>query len=387
MCALVFPIRCGLSVVPVYALPSLYPCSCPHSIARVYNDTYHCFKFCDYGKTPMPLDDLAFNESLSQLTADMALNYAELTKGKEIQYQLVEPRVIIEKDVLQGGATPHDVTFWFLANGIPVFVSQQCGVPEVGVTPGFKVERVFVSTRFRKLPMTHNRPTCEGPLIPKPRSWEKQLAIAKEVGRQMAYEGVVRLDLYGGDNGEGGEGTVYFSEFTFTTSGCWKDFQPLTADGLLYAIAHGQIPADVAASPEFVERTLGRESWVLVREFNGNRAHGGDVKKNYVSTNDSKTAAANVTAFSSPVDLCDVLGKEAAAKKKKKFEASASDGQQRVLLEKWQQQDEIDEEAKLAFDACLSMARIASSFPLRCIIHSEGEGVRAALKDDRCVRS
>ena len=113
---------------------------------------------------------------------------------------------------------------------------------------------------------------------------------------------------------------------------CWKDFQPLTADGLLYAIAHGQIPADVAASPEFVEQTLGDESWVLVREFNGNGAHGGDVGKNDVSTSDSKTAAENVTAFSSPVDLCDFLGEEAAAKKK--IEASASGGLQRGQKEK-----------------------------------------------------
>jgi hypothetical protein len=78
---------------------------------------------------------------------------------------------------------------------------------------------------------------------------------------------------------------VYFSEFTFTTSACQTQFQPLAADGLLYAVLHGEILAS-ALDAEYVERTIGGTSWVSV------------------SLDGFRLDPSLTSAHPSPIDLC-----------------------------------------------------------------------------------
>jgi hypothetical protein len=74
-------------------------------------------------------------------------------------------------------------------------------------------------------------------------------SIAKELGQHVP--GIVRIDLYA----IGGSQDVYFSEFTFASNACEMYYEPLVADGLLYAILHEKIdPLLVDAG--FVERTI-----------------------------------------------------------------------------------------------------------------------------------
>lgn len=83
------------------------------------------------------------------------------------------------------------------------------------------------------------------------------------------------------------------AEFTFTTAGCGKNmrFSPRVADGLLYAVGHGQIPPEVVTT-EFVKRTINNRSWVLVMPPSDGSA--GDAE--------DETPA---LAYPSPVDLCE----------------------------------------------------------------------------------
>ena len=81
--------------------------------------------------------------------------------------------------------------------------------------------------------------------------------IARGIGKHVP--GIICLDLYASDE------DVYFAEFTFTTAACTRNvcFQPLVADGLLYAILHGQIDPN-AATAKYVEKTIGGKSWAFV---------------------------------------------------------------------------------------------------------------------------
>lgn len=95
-----------------------------------------------------------------------------------------------------------------------MFVSQQCEQP-AGDKHGFQMKRVFLSTDYERLPIVFNRGVC-GDAPPKPASWERQLQIARTLGELFPDE-TVRIDLY-----DGKDGKVFFSEFTFTTAGCWR---------------------------------------------------------------------------------------------------------------------------------------------------------------------
>lgn len=162
-------------------------------------------------ETVQPLGPAAYGYSKNQWVADLNLDYSKL--GMEMQYRYITPRIIIEEDIISGGKTNTDVTFWWLSNGHPVFVSEQCEQPK-DTQQGFQMKRIFVGTDFRKLPIVFNRGVCER-LPPKPKTWNTQLEIMKHVGKQFSNE-VVRVDVYGGGD------EVWFSEFTFTTAGCWK---------------------------------------------------------------------------------------------------------------------------------------------------------------------
>lgn len=222
-------------------------------VARVFNDKYHCFKYC-YNESPMPLGPEAFVASKEQWKDDLALDYSN--NGNELQYRYITPRIIFEEDVISGGKSKTDVTFWWLSNGQPVFVSEQCGQPR-GNAQGFQMGRVYVGADYRRLPIVFNRGTCKD-LPEKPKSWNTQLEIMKQLGKGFPNE-VVRIDVYGGGD------KVWFSEFTWTPVGCWRRFTPAVTDGLLYEMMKKRISPDVV-TPEYVEQMLSDTSWVLLSD-------------------------------------------------------------------------------------------------------------------------
>ena len=240
-------------------------------VARVYNNTYHCFKYCEYGKV-LPLGPAAYNVSRAQWMLDIHDDYSR--NGGELQYRYIRPQIIIEEDIISGGKTSTDVTFWWLSNGHPVFISEQC--EPAGDRQGFQMKRVFINTDHKKLPLVFNRGVCETP-FPRPSSWDSQLDIVNRLGKAFPNE-VVRIDLYAGGN------DVYFSEFTFTTAGCWRSFTPALADGLLYALMKNKVSPNVV-TPDYVERKLNDRSWVAL-------------------SLDERMQIASINAHPSPVDLC-----------------------------------------------------------------------------------
>jgi hypothetical protein len=248
------------------SLPQPYIIKPTHTsggVVIVQNDTYRCIKgFCDNRATPLGPKAMKKAKKLLHfnLNRDFSKSYGEM------QYKFVPHRIIVEE------ALPmhkfRDVTYWYLVDGQPIFVSLEC-------TDDPK-KRVFLSSRFQRLPMRLKKEICSEN-VEKPKTWERMWKIAKELGRHIP--GVVRLDLYAD------EADVYFSEFTFTTDHCSLEFQPRVADGLLYAILHGEIPMS-AVDAEFVERTIGDTSWV------------------YVPLDGIQLDSSATTTHPSPVDLC-----------------------------------------------------------------------------------
>jgi len=279
-------------------------------VARVFDNKYHCFKYCE-NQTLMPLGQDAFVESKKQWELDLALEYS--TMGGERQYKYIPKTIIIEEDIISSGKTNTDVTFWWVANSHPVFVSDQCEQPK-GNMQGFQMKRVFVGTDHRRLPIVFNRGVCDQP-SPKPKSWETQLEVVQQLGKEFPNE-VVRIDLYGGGS------EVYFSEFTFTTAGCWRKFTPMLTDGILYGLMKNKIPPETV-TPESLEATLSDKSWVLV-------------------SLDKTTNTVFVNEYPSPVDLCQTFNIED-TKKNKDFN-------------------------EMIFSSCIQKARQVYSSSLRCIV-------------------
>eukprot|EP00571_Detonula_confervacea_P011681 CAMPEP_0172313576 /NCGR_PEP_ID=MMETSP1058-20130122/20500_1 /TAXON_ID=83371 /ORGANISM="Detonula confervacea, Strain CCMP 353" /LENGTH=415 /DNA_ID=CAMNT_0013027251 /DNA_START=335 /DNA_END=1579 /DNA_ORIENTATION=+ len=286
-------------------------------VARVHNNKYHCFKYCA-NDTVLPLGQVALRQSKFQFTSDLNDDYSKM--GGEMQYRYIKPAIIIEEDVISGGKTNTDVTFWWISNGHPVFVSEQCEQP-VGNQQGFQMKRIFVGTDYRRLPIVFNRDVCED-APKKPKSWNTQLEIIKEVGKSFPNE-VVRVDVYGGGD------EVWFSELTFTTAGCWRRFTPALTDGLLYGLMKNRISPDIA-TPENVERMLTDKSWVFGAL---------DGKKHLATTMHG--------AYPSPVDLC------------LRFEEFSEKGKMKKKL----------------FDSCIQEAKSVQNFSLRCIV-SEKNGTK-----------
>lgn len=212
----------------------------------------------------------------------------------EPQYQFIEPRIIVEKDIITGNHDiGKDVTRWYMSNDVPVLVSQQCE----DSAGKFGSARKWYSSRYEPLPVStaHYVKICPYD-VAKPRTWDRQRRIVERLGRRLP-RGVVRIDLYAGDR------DIFFSEFTFTTGACDSEytFKPAVAGGLLYAVHHGLIPAEVARRPEYVENVIGgMGSWCLA-----------EVDKNKgISLQRMKFRGANNTRqstshFPSPLDLCD----------------------------------------------------------------------------------
>ncbi|KAL7522233.1 hypothetical protein ACHAWX_006923 [Stephanocyclus meneghinianus] len=173
------------------SIPQPYIIKASHvsgGVARVFNNTYHCFKYCNNPKV-LPLDCDAFTASQQQINEDINTEYE--TFGGETQYKYITPRIIFEEDIISGGKTQTDVTYWWLTNGKPVFISHQCGERKEN-QQGFQMKRVFLSTDFRLLPITFNRDTCDDVIPDKPKSWNTQLQVATDIGKLFPGE-VLRL--------------------------------------------------------------------------------------------------------------------------------------------------------------------------------------------------
>lgn len=239
-------------------------------VMGVVNDTYQCLKACQITGS---FDDDGHALSLIQL-AKNALNSDYSASFKEMQYHTITPRIIVERYLPLHEM--RDVTYWYIAHGVPVFVSMECSAPS---NRSDHEDRIFLTADYHPLPITLSKNSC-GFFPPRPRTWERMRRIAeKELG--PGIPGVVRLDLYASET------DVYFSEFTFTTLACGYDFSPRIADGLLYAIDHGILPASVV-TPAFVRDTILDSSWVHIPSGQQNAQ---------LDFNAS-------SAFPSPVDLC-----------------------------------------------------------------------------------
>ncbi|KAL3796146.1 hypothetical protein HJC23_000649, partial [Cyclotella cryptica] len=298
------------------SIPQPYIIKASHvsgGVARVFNNTYHCFKYCNNAKV-LPLDNDAFTASQQQIDEDINTEYEKF--GGETQYKYIKPRIIFEEDIISGGKTQTDVTYWWLTNGKPVFISHQCGERKEN-QQGFQMKRIFLSTDFRRLPIIFNRDTCDDVMLDKPKSWDTQLQVATDIGKLFPAE-VVRLDLYGG-----GE-MVWLSEFTFTTGGCWKTFKPRVTDGFLYAVAHGKIPTE-SVTAEYVQKLLSGDSWVVVSY---------DEKGEKLSTFSG--------AYPSPVDMC-------------------------MVLEDFFNPEQKYKRTRL-YQSCIKESQKLSDYPVRCII-------------------
>jgi hypothetical protein len=172
-------------------------------------------------------------------------------------------------------------------------------------------------------------------LPPKPASWEKQLEIAQAIGKHFPGE-VVRLDLYGGGS------EVYFSEFTFTTAGCWRSFTPALTDGLLYGLMMGQLSTKVV-TPDYVERVLSDTSWVALMSDNVD-------EREQISTN-----SWSGMVYPSPVDLCMQI-------------ENSYDGENKRVVR-----------AEL-FNGCMQETRAVQNFGVRCFIVSVKNGVQHVIR-------
>lgn len=297
---------------------------------------------------------MAFELSLNQSVMDINLDYSEA--GRELQYKYIIPRIIFEEDVISSGKTDTDVTFWWLSDGHPVFADQQCGRPAYKGMPSWQMNRAFLGTDYRRLPIVLNRGICkETP--PKPRTWDTQLEIMKQLGKEFPGE-VVRIDVYGGGD------EVWFSEFTFTTNGCWRSLQPALADGLLYGLMKKKITR-YDATPERIDRMLNDKSWVLLL--------------------DNQTLSA---AYPSPVDLCSIFEKFGA---NKEFVYRAQESGDALKLSMAQEMFHRTQE--VLFKSCIEELKKIKTFPLRCI-HLEKEemkvhsfGVNKLMKDASSVEA
>ena len=254
------------------------------------NNTYHCFKVCNDTRI-LPLGEEAFTIAKNQMLSDLKMNFS-LRGGNETQYSFIEPRIIVEKDILTGQMRS-DVTHWYVASGVPLFASHQCTGAKSGV-PYETAKRAWVSTNFNKLPMVINRPNCRE-VLKEPSYWKNQVQVVRDLAANIP--GWCRIDLYAGEN------SIFFSEFTFTPFACPKNivFKPLVVGGILLAVADGDIdPKNVTA--EFIENTIGNKSWIRV---------------SMLSLNSENAAGLQIQSFSehpSPVDLCTTVENVATAR-------------------------------------------------------------------------
>jgi TupA-like ATPgrasp len=95
-------------------------------VAIVQNDTYQIIKRMVRGlinPTPkVPLHGLDA-ESYHQRLLNVTMPY-QFSDGGEMQYEFLQPRILVEQALDMG--LFRDVTYWYMVNGAPVFVSMEC---------------------------------------------------------------------------------------------------------------------------------------------------------------------------------------------------------------------------------------------------------------------
>ncbi|KAL7517745.1 hypothetical protein ACHAWX_002640 [Stephanocyclus meneghinianus] len=294
-------------------------------VSRVKNNTYTCLKRC---KGPSNLTgERAVTEIIKAANASFSTDYS--TYRNELQYKDLPHQIIVEEDVLVDGVKT-DVSYWYSANGQPLFVSIQCN-PTEGNRLGTTTSRAFVNIKFERLDLQLHRAPCRGGLT-KPKNWDQQVAVARRLARHVP--GIVRIDLYAGND------RIIFSEFTFTTGFCEDTlaFNPRVADGLLLAVENGSIDPS-RATPEFVKNTIHGTSWVFFTLRNGRTVF-----------------PASSKAFPSPVDLCEFVNANISYHDKH-----------------WEQNEEVKH--------CLSVAKEAAILPLRCVMGSDETSTLRAISD------
>jgi hypothetical protein len=255
------------------SLPQPYiikPTHTSGNVAEVANDTYSCLKTCKDKNLRISANGVSttaeFPTLESRRTRHRALHRAEngvrkkiMHRAKddlahdysaahnEMQYASLHRRIVFEQKLDM--KVFRDVTCWFLAGGVPVFVSLECAR-----TNG-SVQRSFFSTGFQRLPMKLSSQPCTDE-IEKPGAWDLMHQIASEIAIHVPNE-IVRLDLYASET------QVAFSELTFTTTACKTNFFPIVADGLLFALNTKEVDP-TAVTAEFVEEVISGTSWVKV---------------------------------------------------------------------------------------------------------------------------
>ena len=294
-------------------------------VGRVYNNTYQCLKGkCRGDRNDRPkliLDDESFQSIHSHHIEKELISDNKFSRNNaQPQYQYIPPAIIVEKDILTGNHDINkDVTYWYVSDGIILFVSQQCEAnsKDIGRLGTLSRSRKFYSSRYEALSMKLGKDICSFS-VPKPKTWERQRRIVESMRKHLP-KGVVRIDLYAGEN------EIYFSEFTFTTAGCDAHFTPAVADGLLYAVSHERISHEDSKQPEYVEGIInGIGSWALV------------------GLNKQKEIRA-MRHYPSPLDLCEGYA----------FQDDFLDKPGIIFQQ---------------FNDCIDKARNVFSYPKRCII-------------------
>jgi hypothetical protein len=209
------------------------------AVARVANGTYSCFKKCRFPAANIPLPQgykyMLQNMRISVKEFDSNSPYELNVRRQQMQYHYIPKQILVEEHLdLSSLKEWH----WWVVHGQVMFGCLRCGG-----------QGSYFSTQFDSLQMSQGLLPCEHPPAQRPRTWSKMIAVVSELAKHIP-EGVTRIDLYADD-----EDTIYFSEFTFTSTGCTSQFEPVVADALLYAVMHEDISKQ-RVTAEFVTQTI-----------------------------------------------------------------------------------------------------------------------------------
>ena len=100
--------------------------------------------------------------------------------------------MIIEEDILVGRMKT-DVSYWYVSNGLPIFVSVQCSEN----SPGTSDRRAYVNLNFRRLNMRLTSAPCPNEVLTRPINWDVQVKVVSQLAKHVPD--IVRVDLYAGE--------------------------------------------------------------------------------------------------------------------------------------------------------------------------------------------
>jgi hypothetical protein len=165
-------------------------------VALVQNDTYQIVK--RYRRIVAQTDPVPLSSNnkerkqqrgggdakrYHQLLVNVSMMGSFSSVNGEMQYANVPRRMLVEQALDMSRF--RDVTYWYLANGTPIFVSLEC-------TIGDPDRRAWFSARFGALSMRLTSPGCTTGPPQRPHSWEKMRTTTVELARHVP--GVVRVD-------------------------------------------------------------------------------------------------------------------------------------------------------------------------------------------------